>query len=348
MAVDMILPAICILLIWVLSRSYRRDPFAYANIVITGIIMLVMALIIGRGVFSDAKAVSGMFIVTEAVDFLWRFSRFLFIPITFICLFACVSNAELLRKEGFCKGNLLGLIGCAVYLVTINVIWRPINELPMVVNGVMIFARLILCYLECTFLSICLNGYAVTKIEPAYDRDFVIILGCSISKKGKVRPLLKARVNRAIKYAWEQEIRTGKAVKYVPSGGQGSDEPISEASAMELYLLSHSAEDYEVFPEKRSTNTFENLTFSKAVIEERMKNAKVAIVTTHYHVLRSGMLSRMAGLTDAAVIGSGTKWYFWPNAFLRETVAIFFMFPKVHAGVAAVCAVAAAFAAYMN
>ncbi|MCR4589292.1 MAG: YdcF family protein [Lachnospiraceae bacterium] len=168
------------------------------------------------------------------------------------------------------------------------------------------------------------------RVQPVYDRDFVIILGCSISKKGKVRPLLKARVNRAIRFAWEQEIRTGKPVKYVPSGGQGSDEPMSEGSAMEMYLLSHSAEDYEVFPEKKSRNTRENIIFSKKVIDGQMNDAKVMIVTTNFHVLRSGMLARRAGLMNAQVIGSGTKWYFWPNAFLREMAAIILMFAGVH------------------
>ncbi len=201
---------------------------------------------------------------------------------------------------------------------------------PEIAVKALVFIRLMLCYAECTVLSICIIGYAVLKLEPLYDRDFVIILGCSISKKGKVRPLLKGRVNRAIHFAWEQEIRTGKPVRYVPSGGQGSDEPMSEGSAMELYLLSHSAESCEVFPEKKSKNTKENLIFSKKIIDEQKSDAKVAVVTTNFHVLRSGMLARRAGLMNAQVIGSKTKWYFWPNAFLREMIAIMLMFAGVH------------------
>ena len=212
----------------------------------------------------------------------------------------------------------------------INCLWNPIISAPEIAGRLQIFFRLLLCYAECTVLSICIIGYAVLRIQPSYDRDFVVILGCSISRKGKVRPILKGRVNRAIRFAWEQEIRTGKPVKYVPSGGQGSDEPMSEGSAMELYLLSHSAEDYEVFPEKKSRNTKENLLFSKKVIDGQKKDAKVMIVTTNVHVLRSGMLARRAGMMNAQVIGSTTRWYFWPNAFLREMIAILLMCAGVH------------------
>lgn len=332
---DFLLTALCAGLFIFLADAFKKNPYAYRNIAMTSVIILLTALITGRAVYPGNELEQASYVRMFAV-FLWQFSRVLFIPISFLCLFLCISNAALLKREGFRKSNFLGLIFSVSYLVVINCIWRPLNYMPEILNSFLIFLRLMLCYAECTILSICIIGYAVLKIEYSYDRDFVIILGCSISKKGKVRPLLKARVNRAIRFAWEQEIRTGKPVKYVPSGGQGSDEPMSEGSAMEMYLLSHSAEEYEIFPEKRSRNTKENMIFSKAVIDAEMKDAKVAAVTTNFHVLRSGMLARRAGLMNAEVIGSSTKWYFWPNAFLRETIAVLLMFPFVHLLVAGV------------
>ncbi len=333
--------ASCAGLFFLLIKSFRDNPYAYRNIAITSVIILIVAITIGRAVSLSCSYRESGTVAEAAVSFVWQFSRILFIPISFLCLFLCISNAALLKNEGFRRSNFLGLIFSAVYLVTINIVWRPLNEMPEFLSPFLIFSRLMLCYSECTLLSICMIGYAVLKVEPRYDRDFVIILGCSISRKGKVRPLLKSRVNRAIHFAWEQEIRTGKPVKYIPSGGQGHDEPMSEGSAMEMYLLSHSAEDYEVFSEKRSRNTKENLLFSKEILDSLMKDPKVAVVTTNFHVLRSGMLARRAGIMNATVIGSGTKWYFWPNAFFREMVAIILMFLKVHIIIAAVFAAAA-------
>ena len=339
--IDIILISVSLAVIAALFISFRADPYAYRNIVLLGLFILTTAMIIGRCALNLRSSGEMGDIFHSMAFFLWDFSRVLFIPISFICLFLCISNIVLLKREGFRRSNFIGLVISAAYLIALSMVWRPLNEMPPAVNDLMIFLRLMLCYGECTFLSIFLTGHAVLKIAPLYDRDYAIILGCSISKKGKVRPLLKGRVNRAIRFAWEQETITGKAVKYVPSGGQGKDEPMSEGSAMEMYLLSHSAEDYEVFPEKRSVNTRENLVFSKQVIDALKENAKVAVVTSDFHVLRSGMLSRKTGLENAEVIGSKTVWYFWPNAFIREIIAIAAMNLKVHIAVALLCGVIA-------
>ena len=52
-----------------------------------------------------------------------------------------------------------------------------------------------------------------------------------------------------------------------------------------------------------------------------MKEAKVVFSTTNYHVFRSGVWANLAGL-KAEGIGSSTKWWFWPNAFIREWIGL--------------------------
>ncbi len=63
------------------------------------------------------------------------------------------------------------------------------------------------------------------------------------------------------------------------------------------------------------------MAFSKKLIEERKKDAKVIYSTTNYHVFRSGVWASNAGLA-AEGIGARTKWWFWPNAFVRECVGL--------------------------
>ena len=192
------------------------------------------------------------------------------------------------------------------------------------------------CYLDLFLSGTLLMALLASRHTPDYDKDFVIIPGCSISKKGGLLPLLKARTNRAILFAWDQERASGKPARYIPTGGQGPDEIISEGSAMELYLLSHGAEQYEILPEKESVNTYENMLFSKRIVDETCPGAKVCFVTTNYHVLRSGILARQVGL-DAEGLASVTKWYFWPNGLAREIFAILSMFPWLHLAAACVC-----------
>ena len=48
----------------------------------------------------------------------------------------------------------------------------------------------------------------------------------------------------------------------IVSGGQGSDEAISEAEAMRRYLVEQGIRNEEIIMEDKSTNTEENLVFS--------------------------------------------------------------------------------------
>ncbi len=68
-------------------------------------------------------------------------------------------------------------------------------------------------------------------------------------------------------------------------------------------------------------NCLQYMKFSKALIEQKNTAAKTVFSTTNYHVFRAGVFSEEAGL-DARGIGAKTKWYFWPNAMIREFAAL--------------------------
>ena len=257
--------------------------------------------------------------------------QFLSVSFPIVCvgaLYLCASSITLMRREGFSFSNALGMLfGLFNVLVFLEI--KYISSISAsyssLRNGACFFFEILLCEAWCFLAVGCLAGYFCAKRGAAYDKDYLIILGCSISKDGGLRPLLKARINRGIRFAWDQERATGKSALYVPSGGQGADEVMSEGSAMELYIIAHGAEFDEVFPEKRSRNTFENLVFSKRIIDQRDPDAKVAFVTSDYHILRSGLLARRAGL-EAEGISSKTVWYFAANGFVRELIAISVMY----------------------
>ena len=269
-----------------------------------------------------------------------------------------LSNLSLMKHEGMRPTNMIGtflgviFVGGTLVIFLISGLLSRLAETSR--SGVIVFAErflplwfyCLLDYCECFMLGIIIMGWIAALQRPRYDKDYIIIPGCSISKTGGLLPLLRGRTNRAVRYAWDQEIATGKKVCYVPSGGQGSDEIMSEGSAMELYLLAHGAEPDEVFPERQSTSTYENFAFSKKVIDELKPGAKAAFSTTNYHVLRCGLLAHRVGL-EAEGIASRTKWYFWPNGFAREVVAIFAMSRRSHAIAALVITVLCIIAAAM-
>ena len=90
---------------------------------------------------------------------------------------------------------------------------------------------------------------------------------------------------------------------------------------MKQYLLSQGIPEKQIIEEDRSTNTFENMTFSKEIIQKIDPNGKTAFSTTNYHVFRSGLYARRVKL-PAVGMGAPTKWYFWPNAAVREFIGL--------------------------
>ncbi len=335
-----------------LGRSLETTLYAYKNIGFMGGILFTTVLIavlcfsfIPR--FSQGN-VSPEEVYRTVVEFPRQFSFYAVFVIIALSALLGVSNIALIRHEGFHLHNLLSIVFAGIYIGATVAIYFIADVLKkgtagtntglaymLLDTGLPMFLLLMLCYFECIIVGFCLTAYIAVKQKPAFNKDYIIILGCSIDKRGGLLPLLKGRVNKAVRFAWEQEIATGKPAKYIPSGGKGENEVMSEGSAMELYLLTKGVETYEVFPEKESRNTLENMKFSKKIIDSLMPNATVAFATTNYHILRSGILAREAGF-DAEGIAGDTKWYFWPNGFIREFFGILALKKKAHITVACV------------
>lgn len=335
---------------YLLHRSMKRSLYNYRNVsFISGIIFgFVMMLSLYNYLIEcilDTRDIRIYHIFRELIGFPQKFSFFAIPVFVIVCLLICISNVSLIKHEGLRMKNVLGFGLSVVFLgaTVANIFIEKYIETNILYDGgpfdapgywvvhtySHLFFVLLICYFEVYFIAIVIMGYLAAKQVPQYNKDYIIILGCSIDSKGGLLPLLKARTNRAIKYAWEQEIDCGKPVKFVPSGGQGPNEIISEGSAMELYLLSHGVEADEIIAEKESRNTYENFLFSKRLIDEQNPNAKICFATTNYHVYRSGLIAKRMGINIEG-ISSSTKWYFWPNGFVRECIAIIAMEKKLH------------------
>ena len=140
-------------------------------------------------------------------------------------------------------------------------------------------------------------------------------------------PILGGRIQRALDIQAAQN-----SGKIIFSGGQGADELTSEGEAMLDYALKQGIDSEIVFKEVESANTYENIKFSKKIIEDdwtKDEEPKIAIVTNNYHLLRGLMQARNLGL-NCIGYGSKSKFYYSLNAFLREFVAYLQMTYKVH------------------
>ena len=249
-------------------------------------------------------------------------------PIVIFAVMMAASNIALLRHERKVPQNVLGLgvsllllVGEAIglYLYTRGFSgseweWRIHNTLQNVYATV--FA-----YFECMLAGSVICGVQSARRQPACDKDFIIILGCWFRKDGTLPPLLRGRADRAIRFWRRQKAETGREAVFIPSGGQGANEPMPEAEAIRRYLVSQQIPEALICPEDRAANTYQNMLFSKEIIQRMNPDGKALFATTNYHVFRSGLWANQAGL-HAEGIGEKTKWWFWPNAFMRECAGL--------------------------
>ena len=320
----------CVML-WSFLHDLKRGEFGYKMIVCGGV-----------GIYSG---VLWLFLVYKLLNnWVNHFSHFMqevsetgyivllgLTPAMFILSsLLALSNIQLIRKEGKRPVNSLGIVfGILWFFATAAILgfnttifsgmWNFPNS--GFIRYTMIY---VIDYFECMFLSTVACAFLSTKYLPPYDRDYIIILGCGINRDGTLTPLLKGRVDSAVRFEKAQFEKNGKHAVFVPSGGQGADEVISESEAMSRYLQSQEIPQEQILKEDKSTNTFENMQFSKKVIEESggdISDKNVAFATTNYHILRGYILSKKNGF-EAKGISAKTRMYFYPNAFLREFIGL--------------------------
>ena len=276
---------------------------------------------------------------------------FMIITFPLVLLFSLMmilSNIELLRHERFRIQNILGLaIGAVLILSEMLGFFLLTMKAPGSAQGIRLYYTItniyltIFTYFECILLGSVISGFRAARHVPEPEQDYILILGCRFRKDGTLTPLLASRVDKAIAFWKMQKEKTGRQAILLPSGGQGPDESMPEAEAMGRYLREQGIPDEAILQEDQSKNTYQNMKFSYKLIQEkenavrmsdssseskggkRSKDNKsnIIFVTTNYHVFRSGVWAGLAGL-QAEGLGSGTKWWFWPNAFIREVIGL--------------------------
>src|SRR5256885_16446595 len=160
------------------------------------------------------------------------------------------------------------------------------------------------------------------------------VLGAGLHEGGGVPPLLASRLERARRVYQTLAGRRKTSPVLIVSGGQGSDERVSEAEAMARYLIGRGVPEDHVVREDQSRTTEENLTFSQAIMERSRPGYRCIIVTSNYHVFRAAIVARRLGV-NGQVTGARTPGYYWPTAMLREFAAVFLTYKTVIFGISA-------------
>ena len=321
--------AVLIMLATAFYKQLQYNPYSYNTIIYSGFFLYVLFMLFTAiSIALDIRNGSMAYNVENIISaILYAPTNYMFITFPFLLMFSlglCISNIVLIRKEGMSIYNILGIILSVLLIGGVLLLFRYDYYASGSAKEVFyhdllghIFANIYL-YFECMMIGTIIANITVVNHKVDYDRDYIIVLGCGLNTDGTPTPLLRGRIDKALDFYSRQKCSGGKELTFITSGGQGDDEVISESESMKRYLIEKGITEDRIIKEDRSTNTYENMMFSKELIE---KGSKVAFSTTNYHVFRSGIFAQMAKL-KAEGMGAKTKWYFWPNAAVREFVGL--------------------------
>lgn len=138
-------------------------------------------------------------------------------------------------------------------------LWVPVSVVTLCTAGAVIFV----------ILQILIFG-GMIGTAPEH-LDYLIVLGAKV-REDDISASLKHRLDKAIRFAQEHP-----ETKLILSGGQGKDEPTTEAQAMAEYLQYNGIAPEQILLEGQSTSTRENMAFSKVLIEEQRQKEKESV-----------------------------------------------------------------------
>ena len=185
---------------------------------------------------------------------------------------------------------------------------------PAAARGVSIALGVVMALSLIVVLCVESQIIAGSLAVPEPNADYVVVLGARVKENGPSR-LLNERIDKAEEYLHNNE----KTVAIL-CGGQGSDEPMTEAQAMYEALIARGIDKDRLLIEDQSTNTAENLKNAAAMMSS--KEASVVVTTTGYHMYRALAVAREAGLTHVSGNPSSCVWLTLVNYYIREFFAV--------------------------
>ncbi|PFP25749.1 cytoplasmic protein [Bacillus sp. AFS073361] len=161
------------------------------------------------------------------------------------------------------------------------------------------------------FLQFKISQYSHKDVPK--NADYLIVLGARV--KGTVPSLAFAsRINAAADY-----LKKNKNTIVIASGGKGTSEDISEAESIRRELVEQGISEARIILEDQSTDTYENIKFSKRLIPKGERLGLV--VTNNFHIYRAVSIARDYGL-EVQGLPAETPWIAVPKSYSREYLAI--------------------------
>ena len=148
--------------------------------------------------------------------------------------------------------------------------------------------------------------------------EYMVVLGAKVRPDGPSVSLMD-RIRAAADYLNEHP-----NVIAVVSGGQGGDEPMTEAQCMYEELTKLGIDPDRIWIEDKATSTWENLHFALDLIEERtgQRPEKIGLLSSEYHLFRAKMFAKECGVEAVGIPARTSRLSQMVNHFMREVAGV--------------------------
>lgn len=183
-------------------------------------------------------------------------------------------------------------------------------------------AKRIFTFILCIGLLVCGVTEAIiihaSFGQPKESCDYVVVLGAKVRPEGPSVSLMD-RIRAAADY-----MDAHPEVTAIVSGGQGEDEPMTEAQCMYEELVALGIDPDRIWTEDEATSTWENLQFSLDLIERKTgtRPTKIGILSSEYHLFRASLFADACGVESVGIPAATSRLSQKVNHFMREVAGV--------------------------
>lgn len=233
-----------------------------------------------------------------------------------ICLMLAVFFKFFMLGYSFTVTVLLGIAAILLFYGTL--IPQFARKYPMTARRLKRVFTVILCI---GLILVAITEFYIIRAslgEPTESCEYVVVLGAKVRETGPSASLWD-RIYGARDY-----LEAHPEVIAIVSGGQGADEPMTEAKAMYEKLVELGIDENRIWIEDKATSTWENLNFSLNLIQEKTGSRpdNIGIVSSEYHLFRASLFADACGVDSVLIPAQTSRFSQKINHFMREVAGV--------------------------
>ena len=216
---------------------------------------------------------------------------------------------------GFSALVCCGIIGIIVFYQVTKIL------LPRFPMGMLQLRRIFTICLVLGLLVFAATEAVIIKASfgsPKEQVEYMVVLGAKVRVTGPSASLWD-RIYGAYDY-----LEAHPDVIAIVSGGQGEDEPMTEAQSMYDQLVSLGIDPSRIWLEEKATSTWENINFALDLVEEKTgrRPEKIGVVSSEYHLFRASLFAKACNVEFVGIPAHTSRTSQMVNHFLREVAGV--------------------------